>query len=211
MTRPWTSRAGALALGLAAALAGCATTQMNAQWRDPGFDAGVLRRGPVLVVCRVPDEALRRLCEDQWATALGTRGLVPLRSYSIPDFPWASGDTAPDLAAAVAASGAIAFTSLSIVPGGTTVVNPAPQVGVGVSGGGHRGGGFSVGGIGISFPIGSPTATYSLGASSALVEAASGRLVWSGSASTPASADTAAQVGALTQVSFEAMRAAGLF
>jgi hypothetical protein len=211
MTTPWIARAGGLTLALAAALAGCATTQMTAQWRDPGFDAGTLRRGQVLVVCRVPDEALRRLCEDQWAALLGARGLAPLRSYSILGFPWASGDDSPEMTAAVAASGAKAFTSMSIAPGGTTVVNPAPQVGVGVSGGGYRGGGFSVGGIGISFPIGSPTATHSLSASSALVDAASGRLVWSGSASTPASADTTAQVGALAQVTFEAMRAAGLF
>ena len=211
MTRLRIPRAGGLTIALAAALSGCATTQMNAQWRDPGFDAGVLRRGPVLVVCRVPDEALRRLCEDQWAALLVGRGLAPLRSYSIPGFPWTSGDGSPELTAAVAASGATAVTSMSIVPGGTAVVSPAPQVGVGVSGGGHRGSGFSVGGIGISFPIGSPTATYGLGASSALVDAASGRLVWSGSASTPASADAAAQVGALTEVTVEAMRAAGLF
>jgi len=210
MTKLRIPRAGELAIGLAASLAGCATTHMNAQWRDPGFDAGVLRRGPVLVICRVPDETLRRLCEDQWATLLDARGITPLRSYSVPGFTWAGGDVSPEMTAAAAASGATAYTNMSIVPGGTTVVNPAPQVGVGVSGGGHRGSGFSVGGIGISFPIGSPTATYSLGANSALVDATSGRLVWSGSASTPASADATAQVGALTQVTIEAMRTAGL-
>lgn len=50
------------------------------------------------------------------------------------------------------------------------------------------GGGFSVGGIGISFPIGGATAAQSLAASSALTALAQGTLVWSGSASTPASA-----------------------
>jgi hypothetical protein len=42
------------------------------------------------------------------------------------------------------------------------------------------------------------------------VDAASGKLVWSGSASTPASGDVIAQVGALSQVTIEAIRKAGL-
>jgi len=200
-----------LALGLAAVLAGCATTQMNAQWRDPAFDATALKRGRMLVVCRVPDEALRRNCEDQWVTLLLAQGITPVRSYSIPGFPWTSGDGSPELRAAVATSGVGAYASMSVVAGDLTVVNPPAQVGVGVSGGGHRGGGFSVGGIGISFPIGGATATHSLGASTALVDAASGRLVWSGSASTPASSDPVVQVASLTQVTVEAMRKAGLF
>ena len=50
-----------------------------------------------------------------------------------------------------------------VVPAGSVfhlsdfaVVNPGPQVGIGIgggSGGGYRSGGFSVGGIGISLPI----------------------------------------------------------
>ena len=200
-----------LALGLATALAGCATTQMNTQWRDPAFDVGSLKRGRVLVVCRVPDEALRRHCEDQWVTLLRAQGISPVRSYSIPGFPWASGDGSTELTAAVATSGVGAYASMSIGAGALTVVNPPAQVGVGVSGGGHRGGGFSVGGIGISFPIGGATATQSLGANTALVDAASGRLVWSGSASTPAASDPAEQVGSLTRITVEAMRKAGIF
>ena len=41
---------GLLAIGVAALLAGCATTQMNAEWRDPAFAAGSLKGGRVLVV-----------------------------------------------------------------------------------------------------------------------------------------------------------------
>jgi hypothetical protein len=202
-----------LALGLAAMLAGCATTQMSAEWRDTLFTAGSLKGVRVLVVCRAPDETLRRVCEDQWASLLGAQGVAPVRSYSIPGFPWASGDTSDEMTAAVRASGVAALASMSLIPSDLTVVTPGPQVGVGIGGGGgggYRGGGFSVGGIGISLPIGGATATQSLGASSSLVDVTSGRLVWSGSASTPASSDLAAQVGALTQVTIDAMRKAGL-
>jgi hypothetical protein len=202
-----------LAAGLAGLLAGCATTQMNAEWRDPAATAGSLKGARVLVVCRGPDEAVRRVCEDQWSSQLGTKGAAVQTSYSIPGFPWASGDTSDEMRAAVRASGVAALASMSLYPSDAAVVSPGAQVGVGIgggSGGGYRGGGFSVGGIGITLPIGGATATQGLAASSSLVNVASGKLVWSGSASTPASGDILGQVAALTQVTIEAMRRAGL-
>ncbi|MDZ7591658.1 MAG: hypothetical protein U5L05_13500 [Rubrivivax sp.] len=202
-----------LAASLVATLAGCATTQITAEWRNPTFNAASLKGARVLVVCRSPDEAVRRGCEDQWSNQLGARGIVAVRSYSIPGLPWASPDTSEEMRGALRASGAAMLASMSLYAGGVAVVNPGAQVGVGVSagsGGGHRGGGFSVGGIGISFPIGGATAAQSLAASSSLTEAAQGMLVWSGSASAPASGDALAQVGALTQVTIEAIQRAGL-
>lgn len=206
-------RAGLLAAGLAGLLAGCASTQMSAEWRDPAAAAGSLTGARVLVVCRGPDETLRRVCEDQWSSQLGAKGIVVQTSYSIPGFPWASGDTSDEMRAAVRASGAAALASMSLSPSDVAVVSPGAQVGVGIgggSGGGYRGGGFSVGGIGITLPIGGATATQGLSSSSSLVNVASGKLVWSGSASTPASGDVLAQVNALTQVTIEAIRKAGL-
>ena len=93
------------------------------------------------------------------------------------------------------------------------MVNPGPQVGFGLgggSGGGYRGGGFSVGGIGLSFPVGGATTTRSLGSSTSLVDLASGAVIWSGSATTSASGDVTSQVGALTQVTIDALHKAGL-
>jgi len=213
MKRLRISLARPLAAGLVALLVGCATTQMNAEWRDPAFTAGLLKGARVLVVCRGPDETVRRVCEDQWSSQLGTKGVAVQTSYSIPGFPWASGDTSDEMRAAVRASGVAALASMSLYPSDVAVVSPGAQVGVGIggsSGGGYRGGGFSVGGIGITLPIGGATATQGLAASSSLVNVASGKLVWSGSASTPASADVLAQVSALTQVTIEAIRKAGL-
>jgi hypothetical protein len=212
VTQPGISPAHLLALVVATMLAGCASTQMNAQWRDTAFAPGSLKGQRVLVVCRAADEAMRRGCEDQWAGQLAAQGIAPVRSYTIAGFPWASGDTADEMKAAARASGAAALASMSLAPGEFAVVNPGPQVGIGIGGssGGSRGGGFSFGGFGISFPIGGATATQGLGATSSLVDVASGRLVWSGSASTSASSDVGSQVGALTQVTIEAMRKAGL-
>jgi hypothetical protein len=155
---------------------------------------------------------VRRVCEDQWSSQLGARGIAAAQSYSIPGLPWASVDTSAEMKAAVRASGVAALVSMSIYPSDVVSVNPGPQVGIGGgSGGGYRGGGFSVGGIGITLPIGGPIPTQSLAASSSLVDVASGKLVWSGSASAPASGDVVAQVGALSQVTIEAIRKAGLF
>jgi len=201
-----------LAAGLVAALAGCATPRMTAEWRNPAFGAGSSKGWRVLVVCRAPDEAVRRGCEDQWSAQLGARGVAAARSYAIAGFPWASPDTSDEMMAALRASGVAALASMSLYAGGVAVISPGAQVGVGVSagGGGYRGGGFSIGGIGITFPIGGATSAQSLAASSSLMEVAQGTLVWSGSASTPASGDILGDVAALTQVTIEAMQKAGL-
>jgi len=202
-----------LAAGLVVALAGCATTRMTAEWRNPAITAPSLKGWRVLVVCRAPDEAVRRGCEDQWSNQLGARGVDADRSYSIPGFPWASPDASDEMMAALRASGVAALASMSLHVSAVAVMSPGAQVGVGVSaggGGGYRGGGFSVGGIGITFPIGGATATQNLAASSSLMEVAQGTLVWSGSASTPASGDVLGEVAALTQITIEAMQKAGL-
>jgi hypothetical protein len=206
-------RARLTAVGAAVLLAGCATTQMISEWRDPAVSAGALKGTPVLVVCRGPDEALRRLCEDQWTSQLGARGVSATPSYSIVGFPWASADGSDETRAAVRSSGVAAVATMTLQQGDIAMVNPGAQVGIGVgggSGGGYRGGGFSYGGIGITLPIGGTSVTQGLNASSSVASVASGKLVWSGSASTPASSDVSAQVGALTQVTVEAMRKAGL-
>lgn len=207
--RAWNAGASAL---LAISVTACATTQMNAEWRDPVVAPGAFKAARVLVVCRANDETLRRVCEDQWSARLGEQGLTTAPSYPIAGFPWASPDTSDEMRAALRASGVAALAAMSLAPGEVTVVSPGPQVGVGIgAGGGGRGGGFSVGGIGISVPIGGPSASQGLGANVALVDVASARIVWSGKASAPPSGDMGAQVLGLTQVATEAMRRAALF
>jgi uncharacterized membrane protein YgcG len=204
----------AVALALAVTLAGCATTEMTTQWKDPNFTGGSLRGKKVLVVCQGRDDTMRRICEDQWVTRLGAQGVPGVQSYSIPNFP-PSGVANPDqMKSAAKTSGAIAIATMQLNPSSYQVVNQGAQVGIGVgggSGGGYSGGGFSFGGLGISLPVGGGTATQGLGSSTTLVDAATNALVWSGSATTPASSDVMGQVSALTQITIETIQKSGLF
>jgi hypothetical protein len=200
-----------VAFSLALTLSACATTRMTAEWKDVRFADGSIRGKRVVVACVGRDDAMRRVCEDQWAARLGARGVVPVVAYSIPNFPPPG---APPEAIKSAASGAGAFAMLAtqLGPSGAAVVNPGPQVSVGGGGGsgGYRGGGFSFGGVGISFPIGGATATEGMASSTSLTDVASGALVWSGSATTPSSSDVVAQIAALAQVTLDAMQKAGV-
>lgn len=196
----------------AAAIAGCATTEMTAQWKDPAY-RGALTGSRVLVLCQARDDTLRRVCEDEWATRLAVHGVDGIRSYSLAGFPPGGAANPEEMALAGRDNGATAVASTQITLSDFAVVNPGPQVGFGLgggSGGGYRGGGFGVGGIGLSFPVGGATATRSLGSSTSLVDPASGTVIWSGSATTPAGGDMTSQADALTQVTIEALRKAGL-
>jgi hypothetical protein len=199
-------------LVLAAVIAGCATTEMTAQWKDPAYSGG-LAGGRVLVLCQARDDTLRRGCEDQWATQLAAQGVAGIRSYSLPGFPPGGAVNPEEMAMAGRETGATVVASTQLILSDFAVVNPGPQVGFGLgggSGGGYRGGGFGVGGIGLSFPVGGATTTRSLGSSTTLVDLRSGAVIWSGSATTSASGDVTSQVGGLTQVTIDALRKAGL-
>jgi len=213
MRHPWSNkRFRALPPVLAVVIAGCATTEMTAQWKDPAY-GGVLAGSRVLVLCQARDDTLRRVCEDQWVTRLAAQGVAGIRSYSLPGFPPSGAANPEETAMAGRENGATAVASTQIMLSDFAVVNPGPQVGFGVgggSGGGYRGGGFSVGGIGLSFPVGGATTTRSLSSSTSLVDLASGAVIWSGSATTSASGDVTSQVGALTQVTIDALQKAGL-
>ncbi len=197
---------------LAAVIAGCATTEMTAQWKDPAYSS-TLTGSRVLVLCQARDDTLRRVCEDQWATRLAAQGVAGIRSYSLPGFPPGGAANPEEMAMAGRENGATVVASTQLILSDFAVVNPGPQVGFGLgggSGGGYRGGGFGVGGIGLSFPVGGATTTRSLGSSTTLVDLASGAVIWSGSATTSASGDMTSQVGALTQVTIDALHKAGL-
>ncbi len=193
-------------------LAGCVTTRMTSQWRDPGYNAGLRLAGRLLVICQARDETLRRICEDQWAAQLGTYGISTVRSYSLPGFPPGEAQNPDEIQNAAQASGAIAVVRMQLAASDLTVVNSGPQVGVGVGGGsgGYRSSGFSFGGIGISFPIGGATATQGMSSSTTLVDLARNTAVWSGNASTDASADVSEQISALTKATAEALKKAGM-
>ena len=197
---------------LAALFAGCATTGMNAQWTNPEFAGGSLAGQRVLVLCQARDDTLRRVCEERWTSGLAAHGVTGIPGYSLAGFGPGGAATPEEIANAGRAQGATAVASTQLMFSDVAVVNPGPQVGFGLGGGsgGYRGGGISFGGIGLSFPVGGATATRSLDSSTALVDLASGKVIWSGSATTSATGDTAAQIDALTRTTLEALKNAGL-
>lgn len=203
--------AGLPMMALAALLAGCATTQMTSQWKSPNFAGGSLKGQRVLVLCQARDDTLRRVCEDQWAGQLGLQEVVAVRAYTIPGIPPGGAANPDEIKAAARVSGAVAVASMQLVASDFAAVNPGPQVGIGIGGGsgGYRSG-FSIGGFGLSFPVGGATATQGLSSNTSLLDPASGALVWSGSASTAAVADLVSQVSALTQVTIDALQKAGM-
>ncbi len=199
----------AAVLAVGALLAGCASTQVDAQWTDPQFQGRSLRGTTLLVVCEAPDLTTRLRCQDQLAaqvTALGASARIA-PEIANPQ-PGREQATSAYLPAARAARAAAVFSAA--VTADALVSRGGPSVGIGV--GGFGGGRVGVGGgIGISLPIGGARAGDGLGLSGALTDVASGRLMWSSRASTPAAADTNAQLGALTRAVAEAAQRAGFF
>ena len=202
-----------LAAGLVTlTLVGCATTQMKSEWRDPKVAVALLKGQQVLVVCQSRDQSLRRICEDQWAMRLQRAGVAGIQSYALPQFPADGMASDEEIRSAAERVGASAVASVQLALDDLAVVNPAPQVGIGVGAGsgGYRTGGFSVGGLGLSFPLGWPTAAQGMVCNAAMLDAASGAVFWSGHATAPPSGAQAGQVAELTQLMIDALLRAGL-
>ena len=188
-------------------LAGCATTQMEAQWRDPQLGAGAMKGKSVLVVCRGLDLTLERVCEDRLAADAQTIGLKVVRAEVARDPSAPESDALLKAARAVRADAVLATalerSSAYVAPSGGSI-----GIGVGGSSGGW--GSRSGGGIGISLPVGGASGP-SLGASTSLTDVNSGRLVWSGRARSPGTPSEGEQVVELSRVTVEALKASGLF
>lgn len=205
------SARAALGALLAAALlgsAGCASTEVGAQWSDPQFQGRSLRGATLLVVCEAIDPGAKRVCQDQLAAQVAAYGATPRIAGEIANpAPGREQNPAAYLPAARSV-GAQAVLSAAVVSQPLQVVGGGPSVGIGVGG---WGGGRVGGGIGISFPFGRSEVTSGLGLNGALTNVASGRLMWSARASAPASADPGQQLDELARATLEAASKAGFF
>jgi len=200
-----------LFVSTAVALAACATTRMDAQWTNPDYQGRNVRGASVLVACEAPDLTLQRICEDQLAAAVSSRGAKPtLNSQLTPagSAPPAGND--PYLAAAKRV-GARAIVRMTVSSGQPVAVESGPSIGIGVGGGsgGYRGGGFG-GGIGIGFPIGGARVSQAFGAETALIDPANGATMWSGRASSTTAQNVTGQISELAQTTIEALQGTGL-
>ena len=185
------------------ALAGCASTTLDAQWRDPQVPGRYLRGARVLVTCEAGDLTLKKICEDQLVAELTARGATTVLTDvggvrpGVPDAQYLP---------AARSSGAKAVVSMSVGVSSQTV-SPGMSIGIGGFGFGRH----SAGGIGVSAPIGGGQVSSGYSASSRVTDVASGRLMWSARATTPPSSDINAQLADLSKTVVDAAQKAGLF
>ena len=208
-------------------VAGCASTQVDAQWVDPQYAKQSLQGTTVLVTCDAQDTTVRLLCESRFAARLAALGAKPLSDPGLaaatPAGATPAGAT-PSSAALGAETNAAALRAAAKAIGARSVLQvslradySAPSAtpsfsfgigGFGASGGGSRSG--VGGGVGVAMPVGA-TSGAGMAGSSTLVDGASGRVIWSARATAPASSDMSAQVDELAAVSVNALQQAGIF
>ena len=69
-----------LGLGLSAALAGCASTRIETQWKEPGLAAKDLAFRRVIALAQLDDETTRRAAEDELVRVLTSSPRAQARS-----------------------------------------------------------------------------------------------------------------------------------
>ena len=188
------------------ALAGCASTRLDAQWSDPQFAGTSLRGAKILVACESSDLALKRICQDQLASELAAYGATPVQSSdpasTLPGRP-------EQYIGAARSAGATAILSAAVAPDAFAVNSP-PWVNVGIGGFGGSGRVSTGVGVGVSVPVGAGQTSMGYGASTTLTDVATGKPMWTAKASTPASSDVNAQLGALAKIVVDGVHKAGL-
>lgn len=186
---------------------GCATTRMDAQWSNPDYAGRSFKGAPVLVACEAREPTLQKICEDQLAAQVGSRGAKTtlnsqLREAAAPP----AGVNDPYLAAA-RRIGARAIVRTTLQPGQAVMADSGPTIGFGVGGGSGRIGG----GAGISLPIGGARVSQAYTSETVVIDPANGAVVWSGRASSSTAQDVTGQINELTATTLQAMQSAGLF
>lgn len=177
--------------------AGCASTRLDGEWKDPQVSGTPLRGASVYVACDATEALVQQLCQDQMASQLGALGASPVIGAAAP---------AAQALPAARAAGAKAVLNVAMAPD-LAVADSGMSVGIGLGGFGRG----SFGGVGISAPIGGTRVNRGYVANSTITDVASGRVMWTAKASAKASEDVTGQVSELARVTGEAARKAGLF
>lgn len=205
-------RSIALFTPIAALLAGCASTQIDAQWSNPDYSGRSLRGEPVLVACEAQELTLQRICEDQVAAEIAARGAKPTKNYTLGPAGAAPAGATDPYTVAAKKIGARAIVRTTMTAGPPVVSDSGPVIGFGFGGGSYGGGGGSYrgGGAGVTVPVGGARTTQALSAETVLLNPANGVTMWSARATTPTSAEPGAQVAELAKVLVEAVQKSGM-
>jgi hypothetical protein len=190
--------AGLLAPAL---LAGCASTQLDAQWTDPQFTGTSLRGARVLVACESPELVLKQICEDRVSAELVARGATPMLARDL---------VTPNAEAYANAARAASAAASLVVQLSVADVRSGSPVSIGLGGFGFGSGGFGAG-VGVSVPVGASRTAVGYAANGRLTQAVSGRVMWTGRAIAPPSGDPAAQLDELAKAVLGGAEKAGFF
>jgi len=196
----------AIATLMSVLMGGCASTQLDAQWVDPQLSASLLRGGRVLVACEAYEMVIKQICQDQLAAEVVARGATPVIAPDTTNPAPGRPMGADQYLGAARNAGARAVLTTYITPAATTV-SPGFSIGVG----GFGMGSHSFGGVGVSAPIGGGQVTTGYTSNSRLIDAGSGKLLWTAKATAPPSSDVKTQLWELTKALFEAADKANLF
>lgn len=214
-TRPTPHRRLALittAAAAAALLAGCAAEpKIEGQWTAPQRPTLKLAGARVLVACEAVDPAVKRICEDQMAGAVVAQGGSAVIAPDIT--PPAPGQPVPDnqYLAPARQAGAIAVLATTVsawagAPGGG---GPSFSIGLGSFG---FGSGRVGGGVGVAVPIGGgERRSTAYAASSRIIDARGGQVIWTARASAPPSDDIQGPLGGLATAIMNGAQEAGVF
>lgn len=188
-------------------LSGCASSSLVAQWDDPQFVGQPPRGAKVMVVCQAQDFTVRRICVDRMSERLLSPGMQPLPALDADGLP---ADQATLLLGARSV-GATVLLRTSIAPE-VEAITASPSFNIGIDGfnGGYGSGGGA--GVGVSAPLGGagpPATGYSAGV--ALIDVASGQLMWSGRASASPSSDLSQQLTTMSARLLDAAFQSALF
>ncbi len=193
---------------VAAGLAGCASTRLDAQWSDPALAPNALRNARVMVVCEAYDLAVKRICQDQMAAEVVARGGTALPG---PD----AGAGAPvrplntdQYLGAAREAGAKAVLTHSVTTADVSSSGSGVSIGLGGFGMGSRNVGA---GVGVSVPVGGQHTNTGYAMNSRVTEVASGKLLWTAKATASPSSDVSAQLNELNKALFGAADKAQLF
>lgn len=195
-------------------LGGCASTQLGAQYVDPQFPRQALRGAPILVVCEAPEPAMKLICERQISTQLAQLGARPLTDPRLVNPTPGHEPPAGHYLPAAQAAGARAIFSTTLTPD-YWQANPMSSFSIGIGGwggsGGYYGGSGVGGGVGVTMPVGAAQGGAGLAALGAVIDVASGRVMWTAKATTSAAPDPSTQVSEVTKALADAARQTGFF
>ena len=193
-----------------AAIAGCASNRVDAEWTDPAQRGHVvsLRGASVLIACEAPDVAVRNICQERFAAQVASRGSRPV---FVPSEAPIYSDRAldPQLLPGAREANAGAVLVITLRPVATEDDRSSVSFGIGGFGFGGRSGGG--GALGLTTPIGEGHVATGFSANGRVTDVASGRLVWSATAAASPSENLDAQLDQLSRSLLDSASRSGLF